>query len=34
MVFIEVEVVKTLTKKRPLTILEVNIAVERPSFIR
>jgi hypothetical protein len=34
MVFIEVKVLKTLTKKRPLTTLEVSITIERPSFIR
>jgi hypothetical protein len=34
MIFIEVEVVQTLTEERPLTIQEVNIGVERPSFIR
>ncbi len=34
MVFIEVKVVKTLTEERLPTTLEVDIAVERPSFIR
>jgi hypothetical protein len=33
-VFIKVEVLKTLTKKRPLITLEINKAIERPSFIR
>jgi hypothetical protein len=33
MVFIEIEVVKKLIEEISLTTLEVNIAIERPSFI-